>query len=101
MTKVLITDDHPVVRMGIRQILEDDEKINLIHETNDGKELIGKIMDQEYDVILLDISLPGRSGLDIIAQIKKISKKLLFWYLVFIQKSCMLYRRLRMELQAI
>jgi DNA-binding NarL/FixJ family response regulator len=75
MIKVLITDDHPVVRRGIRQILEDDEKINLIHEARDGKELIEKIMDQEYDVILLDISLPGRSGLDMISQIKKIQQK--------------------------
>src|ERR1035437_9712426 len=75
MIKVLITDDHPVVRRGIRQILEDDDKINLIHEANDGKELIEKIMDQEYDVILLDISLPVRSGLDMISQIKKIQPK--------------------------
>ena len=75
MIKVLITDDHPVVRRGIRQILEDDERISLIHEASDGKELIEKMMDQVYDVILLDISLPGRSGLDMISQIKKIHQK--------------------------
>jgi DNA-binding NarL/FixJ family response regulator len=74
MIRVLITDDHPVVRRGIRQILEDDEKINLIHEASNGQELIDKMMKQEYDVILLDISLPGRSGLDMIAQIKKIQR---------------------------
>lgn len=72
MIKVLITDDHPVVRRGIRQILEDDDRIGLIHEASDGKELINRMMDQQYDVILLDISLPGRSGLDMIPQIKKI-----------------------------
>jgi DNA-binding NarL/FixJ family response regulator len=75
MIKVLITDDHPVVRRGIRQILEDDERIILIHEASDGKELIEKLLTQEYDVILLDITLPGRSGLDMIPQIKKISQK--------------------------
>jgi two-component system invasion response regulator UvrY len=75
MIRVLITDDHPVVRRGIRQILEDDERINLIHEASDGKELLEKMMDQEYDVILLDISLPGRSGLDMICQIKKIRQE--------------------------
>jgi two-component system invasion response regulator UvrY len=75
MIKVLITDDHPVVRRGIRQIIEDDERINLIHEASDGKELLEKMKDQEYDVILLDISLPGRSGLDLISQIKKIRQK--------------------------
>ena len=75
MISVLITDDHPVVRRGIRQILEDDDRINLIGEASDGKELIEKMMDQEYDVVLLDISLPGRSGLDLISQIKKINQK--------------------------
>lgn len=75
MIRVLITDDHPVVRKGIRQILEDDEKIVLIDEASDGKELIDKMLAQEFDVILLDISLPGRSGLDMISQIKKIQQK--------------------------
>lgn len=75
MINVLITDDHPVVRRGIRQILEDDEKINIINEASDGKELLEKLMMEEYDVVLLDISLPGRSGLDLISQIKKIRKK--------------------------
>jgi two-component system, NarL family, invasion response regulator UvrY len=75
MIKVLITDDHPVVRRGIRQILEEDEGIRLIDEASDGKELIEKMIKQEYDVILLDISLPGRSGLDLITQIKKIRQK--------------------------
>jgi len=72
MIKVLITDDHPIVRRGIRQILEDDERIGLINEAADGKELIRKLADQKYDVILLDISMPGRSGLELISQAKKI-----------------------------
>jgi DNA-binding NarL/FixJ family response regulator len=71
MINILITDDHPVVRRGIRQILEDDERIGLVHEAGDGKELFDKLNMQIYDVILLDISLPGRSGLDLIGQIKK------------------------------
>ena len=71
MINVLITDDHPVVRRGIRQILEDDDRIGLIQEAGDGKELFDKLKDQMFGVILLDISLPGRSGLDLIGQIKK------------------------------
>lgn len=71
MIKVLITDDHPVVRRGIRQILDDDERISLINEAGNGKELMDAIGKQAYDVILLDISLPGRSGLDLIGQVKK------------------------------
>jgi two-component system invasion response regulator UvrY len=75
MIKVLITDDHPVVRRGIKQILQEDESISIIDEASDGKELVQKIISDEYDVVLLDISLPGRSGLDLISQIKKIRKK--------------------------
>lgn len=71
MIKVLITDDHPVVRRGIRQILEDEEWISLIDEAGSGKELFERMKEREYDVILLDISLPGRSGLDLISQIKE------------------------------
>ena len=72
MIKVLIVDDHPVVRRGIRQILEDDPMTSLIDEASDGKELLTRMMNQIYDIILLDITLPGRSGLDMIGQIKKI-----------------------------
>jgi two-component system, NarL family, invasion response regulator UvrY len=61
MINVLITDDHPVVRRGIRQILEDDERIGIVQEASDGKALFEKLKEQLFDVILLDISLPGRS----------------------------------------
>jgi two-component system, NarL family, invasion response regulator UvrY len=72
MIKVLITDDHPVVRKGIRQILEDDDRIQKVEEAGKGRELLDKLRDEKYDVILLDISLPGGNGLDLIGQIKKI-----------------------------
>lgn len=71
MIDVLITDDHPVVRRGIRQILEDDDRISLVQEAGNGKELFERLKEQLFDVILLDISLPGRSGLDLISQIKR------------------------------
>ena len=74
MIKILITDDHPVVRRGIRQVLEDYDRISLVEEAANGKELIEKLKKQVFDVILLDITLPGRSGLDLIPEIKKIQK---------------------------
>jgi two-component system, NarL family, invasion response regulator UvrY len=74
MIKVLITDDHPIVRRGIRQILEDDERISLIQEASDGNEMFERLKEQSFDVILLDITLPGRSGLDLISEIKKIQE---------------------------
>ena len=74
MINVLINDDHPVVRRGIRQILEDENWISIIDEAGSGKELFERMKERKYDVILLDISLPGRSGLDLISQIKKTQK---------------------------
>jgi len=73
MIRVIITDDHPIVRQGIRQILEDDrdQRFGSIDEASDSATLLEKILHNEYDVILLDISLPGRSGLDILPDIKK------------------------------
>jgi DNA-binding NarL/FixJ family response regulator len=75
MIKILITDDHPIVRQGIRQILEDDkfQRFGIIEESANGKELIEKIKTKVFDVILLDISLPGRSGLEILGEVKKIA----------------------------
>ena len=76
MIKILITDDHPIVRQGIRQILEDDkfQRFGQIEEAVNGKELLEKIKSAFFDVILLDISLPGRSGLEILGEVKKIAR---------------------------
>jgi len=74
MISILITDDHPIVRRGIRQLLEDDtdERFGNIAEAGNGKELLEKLKLQDFDVILLDISLPGRSGLELLGDIKKL-----------------------------
>lgn len=74
MISILITDDHPIVRKGIRQLLEDDPlaRFGVIAEAGDGKELLEKLNSQNFDVVLLDISMPGRSGLELIAEIKKL-----------------------------
>ncbi|MBK7628143.1 MAG: response regulator transcription factor [Bacteroidales bacterium] len=78
MIRILITDDHPVVRRGIRQLLEDDkeERFGKIEEAGSGKELLEKLNLSDFDVVLLDISLPGRSGLDLLVDIKKLKPAL-------------------------
>lgn len=74
MISILITDDHPIVRKGIRQLLEDDleERFGNIDEAGNGKELLDKLQSSDFDVVLLDISLPGRSGLELLGDIKKL-----------------------------
>lgn len=73
MIKVLITDDHPVVRQGIKMILESDpaRSFGPIDEASSGQEMMNKLVTSGYDIIVLDISMPGRSGLDMLGDIKK------------------------------
>lgn len=75
MINVIITDDHPIVRSGIKKILEDFDDIQIVDETSKGSELISKILKQDYDLVLLDISLPDRNGLDILKEIKTLKPK--------------------------
>jgi two-component system, NarL family, invasion response regulator UvrY len=68
--KILIADDHPIVRAGIKQILADTPDMIAADEAGDGREVLQLIGKKEYDVILLDISMPGRSGLEILKDLK-------------------------------
>jgi len=74
MITILITDDHPIVRKGIRQLLEDDpdERFGSIEEAGSGKEMFEKLQVQHFDLVLLDISLPGRSGLELVSDLRKV-----------------------------
>jgi DNA-binding NarL/FixJ family response regulator len=70
MTRILIADDHSVVRKGLRQILMEHLGQVEVHEVEDAESLIKKVIDEEWDVVITDLSMPGRSGLDALQQIK-------------------------------
>jgi len=70
MIKILIADDHPIVRAGLKQILEGASDIKVTVEAGDGHELLRLIRNGGIDVVLLDISMPGLTGLDALKQIK-------------------------------
>lgn len=61
---VLIVDDHELVRAGMRRLLEDNSQIASITEANSGEEALQKAAQQNFDVVLMDINLPGMSGLE-------------------------------------
>lgn len=69
--KILITDDHPILRRGLKQILNEAFSSVLIDEANDGLEAINKVKTNKYDIVLLDISMPGIDGLETLKEIKK------------------------------
>ena len=70
MIRILVADDHAVVRQGVKQILAEVKDMTVQGEAQNGPETLKKIIEQEYDVVLLDISMPGRSGLEVLEDIK-------------------------------
>lgn len=70
MPRFLVVDDHPLVRRGICQILNDVSGPVSIIEASDTKEALKEIRTSQFDVILLDINLPGRTGLDLLQDLK-------------------------------
>lgn len=71
MIKIIITDDHPIVRKGLREILADTKDIFSVDEAGNGWEVLDMVEKKDYDVVVLDISMPGLSGLDVLKQLKK------------------------------
>ena len=64
MIKVLIVDDHAIVRQGLRRILEEAKEIKLVGEASNGIEALKRIRSENWDVVLLDISMPEKNGID-------------------------------------
>ncbi len=71
MIKIILVDDHPIVHIGLKQILSDIDDIKIVDEVSSGSQLMNKI-HKDFDVIILDISLPDTSGLDLLSRIKSI-----------------------------
>ena len=70
MIKVLIADDHAVVRKGLRQILEEDSEIVVAGEASNGREVMELVRTGTWDALVLDITMPGRSGLDVLKEVR-------------------------------
>ncbi len=69
--KVILADDHVMIREGIKQLLEFDQKIEVVAQANDGIECLELLNKVKADVLLLDINMPRKNGLDTLAEIRK------------------------------
>ena len=74
--KILIADDHAIVRKGLKQLLLEEYPSAKKEEVADGESLIAKVINEKWGVVICDLDMPGRSGLDIMRQIKEIAPKL-------------------------
>ena len=76
MIRVLIADDHAVVRQGLKQILGDTREMVVAGEATNGQEVLDKVRAEAWDAVVLDISMPDRSGLDVLKGLKAERPKL-------------------------
>lgn len=70
MIKIIIADDHAIVREGLKQIVMETSDMVVADEASNGQEVLDKVWKNDYDVIVLDIAMPGRNGLDVLKQLK-------------------------------
>lgn len=71
MIQVAIVDDHQIVRTGFRELLADDASIEIVFEAVNGDDALEKLRTTPCDVLLLDISLPGKSGVDVLRAVRQ------------------------------
>jgi two-component system, NarL family, invasion response regulator UvrY len=76
MLRILIADDHAIIRRGLKQILLEEYPSAVIEEANDAEGVIKKTASDEWDIIISDLSMPGRSGLDVVQHVKQNFPKL-------------------------
>jgi two-component system invasion response regulator UvrY len=70
MIKILVADDHAIVREGLKQIVADTSDMVVAGEAVDGQEVLAQVRKEDWDLILLDLSMPGRGGIDTLKDLK-------------------------------
>ena len=76
MLKILVVDDHDIVRKGLTKVLVETLQPVKVDEAGSGQEAMSKVLKSEYDMVVLDLKMPGKSGLDVLKEIKQHRPKL-------------------------
>ena len=76
MIEIILVDDHAIVREGIRRIIDDTPGITIFSEASTGEGALELIKKKKYDLVILDISMPGKNGLQTLKEIKKYNEKI-------------------------
>lgn len=76
MIRIVLADDHTIVREGLKQLLASANDLTVVGEASDGHAVMAKVRAEEFDVLLLDMSMPGKSGIELIKQVHAEKSKL-------------------------
>ncbi|HUL91687.1 MAG TPA: response regulator transcription factor [Burkholderiales bacterium] len=76
MIRIVVADDHTIVREGLKQLLSASSDLSVVGEAQNGREVIERVRALDFDVLLLDMSMPGRSGIELIKQVHAEKPKL-------------------------
>jgi len=70
MIRILVADDHPIMRKGLKQLFNETDDMEVTGEAGDGKQVIEMISKGSYDLLLLDISMPGKNGFEVLKELR-------------------------------
>src|SRR5678816_3907382 len=76
MIRIVLADDHTIVREGLKQLLARAPEFSVIAEAQDGSEVLKRVRENDFEVLLLDMAMPGKSGIDLIKQVHAEKPKL-------------------------
>ena len=74
--RIMIADDHPIFRSGVKEILGREKDVELIGEADNGRKVLELARKQRWDVIVLDITMPGKGGLEVLEELRREQPKL-------------------------
>ena len=74
--RIMIADDHPIFRSGMKEILASEKDVELIGEADNGRKVLELARKQRWDVIVLDITMPGKGGLEVLEELRREQPKL-------------------------
>jgi DNA-binding NarL/FixJ family response regulator len=76
MIRIFITDDHSLIREGFKKILNDEKDVSIVGEAGNAKDCMSFVLDNNVDILILDLNLPDKSGLDLLKELKSLRPQL-------------------------